>query len=139
MRLALVLILVLHTVPVTADDYAPGEKLTLFHCGRCHVISERNKYGGIGSTPSFGALRTLEDWEDRMRAFYALAPHPAFTQVEGITEPFAINRPGIIRLFSHYCFGVRSITIRRIWTHRYLTIENIESEGPEELLKRNKQ
>ena len=79
-----------------ADDYAPGEKLTLFHCGRCHVINERNKYGGIGSTPSFGALRTLEDWEDRMRAFYALAPHPAFTQVEGVTEPFPIDRPSPI-------------------------------------------
>ena len=79
-----------------AEDYAPGEKLTLFHCGRCHVINERNKYGGIGSTPSFGALRTLEDWEDRMRAFYALAPHPAFTQIEGITEPFPINRPSPI-------------------------------------------
>ena len=79
-----------------ADDFAPGEKLTLFHCGRCHVISDRNKYGGIGSTPSFGALRTLDDWEDRMRGFYALAPHPAFTQVEGITQPFPINRPSPI-------------------------------------------
>ena len=79
-----------------AEDYAPGEKLTLFHCGRCHVINERNKYGGIGSTPSFGALRTHDDWEDRFDAFYALAPHPAFTQVEGVTEPFPINRPSPI-------------------------------------------
>ena len=79
-----------------ADDYAPGEKLTLFHCGRCHVITERNKYGGIGSTPSFGALRTLEDWEDRFDSFYALAPHPAFTQVAGVTEDFPINRPSPI-------------------------------------------
>ena len=90
------LLTVLSTIPVRADDYEPGEKLTLFHCGRCHVINERNKYGGIGSTPSFGALRTLDDWEDRMRAFYALAPHPAFTQVEGITEPFPPHRPSPI-------------------------------------------
>ena len=96
MRRMLVLVLSLHTLPAVADDYAPGEKLTLFHCGRCHVINERNKYGGIGSTPSFGALRTLEDWEDRMRAFFALAPHPAFTQIEGITEPFPIDRPSPI-------------------------------------------
>lgn len=82
--------------PATAQDYAPGEKLTLFNCGRCHVINEKNKYGGIGSTPSFGALRTLEDWEDRFNTFFALPPHPAFTQVEGVTEPFPINRPSPI-------------------------------------------
>ena len=81
---------------VMADDYAPGEKLTLFHCGRCHVINEKNKYGGIGSTPSFAALRTMEDWEDRVDAFFALAPHPAFTQIEGVTEPFPIDRPSPI-------------------------------------------
>ena len=96
MRQAVVFAAVLLATPASGDDFAPGEKLTLFHCGRCHVINERNKYGGIGSTPSFGALRTLEDWADRMRAFYALAPHPAFTQVEGITEPFPIDRPSPI-------------------------------------------
>lgn len=100
MRKGLLLFVVLSTVSPSvaalAEDYAPGEKLTLYHCGRCHVISERNRYGGIGSTPSFGALRTLADWEDRMRAFYALAPHPAFTQIEGVTEPFPINRPSPI-------------------------------------------
>ena len=84
------------TVPAVAEDYQPGEKLTLFHCGRCHVINERNKYGGIGSTPSFGALRTLDDWENRMLGFYTLAPHPAFTQVEGVTEPFPAHRPSPI-------------------------------------------
>ena len=82
--------------PAAAQDFAPGEKLSLFHCGRCHVINERNKYGGIGSTPSFGALRTLEDWENRFLAFYTLAPHPAFTQIEGVTDPFPINRPSPI-------------------------------------------
>lgn len=79
-----------------ADDYSPGEKLTLLHCGRCHVVSERNRFGSIGSTPSFAALRNASDWEDRFRAFYALNPHPAFTQVPGITPPFAIERPSPI-------------------------------------------
>lgn len=94
-----VLIAILMLLPqgaAMADDYAPGEKLTLFHCGRCHVINERNKYGSIGSTPSFGALRTLDNWEDRFDSFYALAPHPAFTQVKDVTEPFPINRPSPI-------------------------------------------
>ena len=88
--------ILLSPLHAAATDYAPGEKLTLFHCGRCHVINEKNKYGGIGSTPSFGALRTLDDWEDRMDAFFTLAPHPAFTQVEGVTEPFPIDRPSPI-------------------------------------------
>lgn len=79
-----------------ATDYAPGEKLTLFNCGRCHVVNEKNKYGGIGSTPSFGAMRNLDDWETRFDVFFTLAPHPAFTQVEGVTEPFPVDRPSPI-------------------------------------------
>ena len=98
MKHALLIVLAILSIRgvAAAEEYAPGEKLTLFHCGRCHVINERNKYGGIGSTPSFGALRTLDDWEDRFDSFYALAPHRAFTQVEGVTEPFPIHRPSPI-------------------------------------------
>lgn len=88
--------MVLAGLPASAEDRAPGEKLALFACGRCHVVSERNRYGGIGSTPSFAAMRTLADWEARFRAFYTLAPHPAFTQVEGITPPFPAHRPSPI-------------------------------------------
>ena len=77
-------------------DTAAGEKLAFFHCGRCHVINKKNKYGGIGSTPSFGALRALPDWHDRFSAFWTLNPHPAFTQVDGITEPFHESRPPAI-------------------------------------------
>jgi mono/diheme cytochrome c family protein len=94
--LAATALLTLTDTALATEEYAPGEKLTLFHCGRCHVISERNKYGGIGSTPSFGALRTLEDWELRFAAFWTLNPHPAFTQVEGVTEPFPAHRPSPI-------------------------------------------
>jgi mono/diheme cytochrome c family protein len=79
-----------------AEQFAPGEKLALRHCGRCHVVNERNRMGGIGSTPSFAALRTLPDWEERFRAFFALNPHPAFTQVDGVTEPFPPERPSPI-------------------------------------------
>ncbi|MBD3679425.1 MAG: hypothetical protein HUJ27_13645 [Rhodobacteraceae bacterium] len=74
-------------------DVDAGEILAFQHCGRCHVIGERNKFGGIGSTPSFPALRTIEGWEGKFLAFYALNPHPSFTQVEGITEPFDPDRP----------------------------------------------
>lgn len=70
-----------------------GRKLTFFHCGRCHVIDSSNKYAGIGSTPSFAAMRNLPDWHDKFSAFWTLNPHPSFTQVEGITAPFPIERP----------------------------------------------
>ena len=93
-RLAVLAVLAVFHAPATsAQEYAPGEKLALFNCGRCHVIGPRNRMGGIGSTPSFPVLRTIEDWEDRMKAFWTLRPHPSFTQIEGVTEPFPEDRP----------------------------------------------
>jgi mono/diheme cytochrome c family protein len=86
----------LAALPATADEFAPGEKLTLFHCGRCHVVNEKNKWGGIDSTPSFATMRTRADFEDRLRVFYTLRPHPAFTQVAGVTPPFDPLRPPAI-------------------------------------------
>ncbi|MEO0362046.1 MAG: hypothetical protein AAF322_13105, partial [Pseudomonadota bacterium] len=74
-------------------DAAAGERAALRHCGRCHVVSDANRFAGIGSTPSFGALRALPRWRERFAAFWTLNPHPAFTQVEGMTEPFAPERP----------------------------------------------
>ena len=78
---------------VVEGDAVAGSRLALVHCGRCHVIDERNRYGGIGSTPSFAALRSMQDWRARFAGFYAINPHPAFTQVEGVTEPFDPMRP----------------------------------------------
>lgn len=74
-------------------DADQGEQLSHLHCGRCHVVSEKNRFGGIGSTPSFAALRSIEGWEEKFLTFWALNPHPSFTQVEGITEPFDPARP----------------------------------------------
>ena len=76
-----------------APEYAPGEKLTLFNCGRCHVVNEKNRMGGIGSTPSFPAIRNWDNWEEWVRTFYTRPPHKSFTQIEGVTEPFPIDRP----------------------------------------------
>lgn len=79
--------------PVVTGDALAGERLALVNCGRCHVVGEKNRMGGIGSTPSFAMLRTLGDWERRFRAFFTLNPHPAFTQVPGVTPPFDQARP----------------------------------------------
>lgn len=77
-------------------DIDLGGKLSLSLCGRCHVVSEANRMNGLGSTPSFAALRAMADWEGRFLAFYALNPHPSFTQIEGISTPFDPMRPSPI-------------------------------------------
>lgn len=79
--------------PAIEGDANEGERLSLIHCGRCHVVSEKNRMGGIGSTPSFRALRAIPGWEDKFQAFWSANPHPSFTQVEGLTEPFDPARP----------------------------------------------
>lgn len=75
---------------------ALGERLALTHCGRCHVVNEKNRQSGIGSTPSFGALRTFPDWTARFEGFFALNPHPSFTQIADVTPPFPKERPAHI-------------------------------------------
>ncbi len=87
-----VAVVVVETQEVFEGDTATGSRLALVHCGRCHVVDQRNRMGGIGSTPSFAALRGRDNWSDLFRAFWAHNPHPSFTQVEGVTEPFDPNK-----------------------------------------------
>ncbi|MDQ7069626.1 MAG: hypothetical protein Q9M48_02570 [Rhodobacterales bacterium] len=75
-------------VPVFDGDVTRGEGLSLRYCGRCHVIGAANRMKGLGSTPSFPLLRTFPDWQRRFEAFFTLRPHPSFSQIEGVTEPF---------------------------------------------------
>ncbi len=82
--------------PTTDGDTTLGEELSMTHCGRCHVIGPQNRMNGLGSTPSFAVLRTLPDWSERFQAFFALNPHPAFTQIDGLTPPFDPSRPSPI-------------------------------------------
>jgi len=79
--------------PTFAGDAALGKTLSNDLCGRCHVVSEETRMNDIGSTPSFFMLRAMKDWARRFEAFYALNPHPSFTQVEDVTPPFHIERP----------------------------------------------
>ncbi len=68
---------------VPAGNLEDGRKLARQHCSRCHVVDE-NKFGGIGSTPSFRLLVTaFKDWRTRFKTFYARRPHPAFVSIEG--------------------------------------------------------
>jgi len=86
-------------VDLPRGNVSNGEGLALKNCGRCHVISARNKYGGIESTPSFAALKTIPDWRDRFISFWTQPPHRAITQIKGVTTPFGpANQPSSIRL-----------------------------------------
>lgn len=83
--------------PVSFDgDAELGHKVSRAKCTRCHAVDEATRGWGIGSTPSFGILRALPDWEERFAAFYALKPHAAFTQIVDLTDPFPIDRPSPI-------------------------------------------
>ncbi|MEL7212839.1 MAG: hypothetical protein AAGK92_09275 [Pseudomonadota bacterium] len=79
-----------------SGDLAAGEKAAMTHCGRCHVVNARNRMNAIGSTPSFGLMRNFSDWDVRFSTFWELKPHAAFTQIEGVTEPFPPERPSPI-------------------------------------------
>ncbi len=82
--------------PVMDGDPALGLTVARVKCTRCHRVEPGGGVMGIGSTPSFSLLRGLPDWEARFAGFYALNPHPAFTQIEEVTPPFDIARPSPI-------------------------------------------
>lgn len=79
-----------------AGNAAKGLEVSMAKCGRCHVVSAANRMNAIGSTPSFYALRGFRDWNERFESFFALNPHPSFTQVAEVTAPFPIDRPSPI-------------------------------------------
>jgi len=70
-----------------------GRNLVREHCTRCHVIGDINPYGGIGSTPSFEAMKHLADWRQRFEVFFTLPPHPSLVRIEGISEDRPENLP----------------------------------------------
>lgn len=88
---------VLLCAPVHAADVEKGERLAREHCTRCHVVGDMNKYGGIGSTPSFGAIKTLDDWKERFEIFFTLLPHPAVVRIEGVSEERPENLPAFAK------------------------------------------
>ena len=83
------------TVALTGDA-ALGEKISMVQCGRCHVVSDANRMNAIGSSPSFALMRSFPDWQERFETFFMLKPHPAFTQVADVTEPFPEHLPSPI-------------------------------------------
>ena len=75
------------------DIIEKGREIVRQHCTRCHVVPNMNPYGGIGSTPSFAALKWLSDWEHRFEVFYSLPPHPALVRIQGISGERSASLP----------------------------------------------
>lgn len=82
---------------VLTGDRAVGETLSYNKCGRCHVVGEKNRLKGIGSTPSFAVVRAIADWRLRFETFFTRNPHPSFTLIPGVTPRFDATRPPPIR------------------------------------------
>jgi len=61
-----------------------GRKISIQHCARCHVVGDFNRYGGIGSTPSFQLLAKRDDWLERFQTFFERRPHPVFVRVPDV-------------------------------------------------------
>lgn len=81
-------------VEVSFDGNAEqGHQVSRDKCRRCHAVDDASRMSSIGSTPSFGILRSLPDWDERFAAFYLLNPHPAFMIIDGVTEPFDDRSP----------------------------------------------
>ncbi|MEK9722816.1 MAG: hypothetical protein VW405_04940 [Rhodospirillaceae bacterium] len=91
--------------PAFADgDAHKGKALAEAHCSRCHVVGDFNRFGGIGSTPSFQLIAGLDDGFDRFRTFYERRPHPAFvtlpdvpkwSKAEAYAKPFTVTPESI--------------------------------------------
>ena len=77
------------------SDAVKGRAIAVDHCKRCHVVGDLNKFGGIGSTPSFQLIAGMEDGMERFQTFYARRPHPNFVRLPNLPRfskapPYAI-------------------------------------------------
>ena len=94
---------------VASGDIGKGRTIAADHCMRCHVVGNLNKFGGIGSTPSFQLIAGMEDGMERFRTFYARHPHPNFVRVPDLPRfskappyaiPFTVTESGIEHLMA---------------------------------------
>lgn len=74
-------------------DAQQGHAVSRAKCRRCHAVDDASRMTSIGSTPSFGILRSLPDWNLRFAGFYLLNPHPSFMIIDGVTDPFSDASP----------------------------------------------
>ena len=119
-RLFVIAVCLLIASPAGADgDAAKGRVIAADHCTRCHVVGNLNKFGGIGSTPSFQLIAGMEDGMERFQTFYARRPHPNFVRVPDLPRfsnappyaiPFTVTEIGIQNLMTF----VKTLKVRDI-------------------------
>ena len=63
-----------------------GLEISQQHCSRCHIVSDKNRYSSIETTPSFFGLRAMKDWKLRFSEFFLRPPHPALVNIADVTE-----------------------------------------------------
>jgi hypothetical protein len=63
-----------------------GLEISQQHCSRCHIVSDKNRYSSIETTPSFFGLRAMRDWKLRFSEFFVRPPHPALVNIAYVTE-----------------------------------------------------
>ena len=73
-----------------SNDPSRGETLAIKHCALCHVVGSFNKFGGIGSTPSFQLLASMKDGRERFETFFARLPHRSFVFLPDQEPPTAL-------------------------------------------------
>lgn len=78
---------------ILEGDPVLGRQVAETHCARCHRVHPDGTGIGIGSTPSFAALRALPDWDERFVTFFARNPHPAFLRIKDVSPEFDISLP----------------------------------------------
>lgn len=85
------------TASAADGDLAKGRALAQKHCAVCHVVGDFNRFGGIGSTPSFQLLASMQDGEERFRQFFARRPHPSFLSLPDREPPtdYPLNAPRV--------------------------------------------
>lgn len=76
-----------------SGDAAHGRKLAHERCQRCHVVNPDRPFAGIGSTPSFPAIRSMPGWRDRFTGFWGVNPHRGLVAVEEVHDPNTDQRP----------------------------------------------
>jgi len=71
---------------VAGGNLAKGRNLVQKYCAQFHVIGNFNKFGGIGSTPFFRALRGMIDGMELLETFYTRRPYLIFVRVPNIPK-----------------------------------------------------
>ena len=74
-------------VGATRESIERGRRLSYKYCAFCHVIGDFNRFGGIGSTPSFQLLASMRDGAERFATFHVRRPHPSFLFLPGQRPP----------------------------------------------------